>query len=88
MTEATRERMILRKMEPEGSSFAEVAKRVKDTPAMSLLQDNSPSSLLVEGSADGLSEVMAELSGWSAFPVVTYQRPDPRPRILKRSPPQ
>ena len=83
MTQNEQQRTILRRINEDAPSSAEVANRVKESPAITLLQENAPSTLLVEGSPDVIAKVVGGVSGWSASPMMKYQVPDPRPRVLK-----
>jgi hypothetical protein len=75
--------MILRRVTPEAMPLAEVAKRIKNFTEVSILQENAPSTLLVEGPPDLIENVVRPLAGWRAMPIVRFDAPDPRPRVLK-----
>ena len=83
MTETGPRRMILRRTSADAPTSAEMARRVHDTPDITVLQETSPSSLLVEGTPQTLSRAMAGVAGWTSLPVTTYQEPDARPKVLK-----
>lgn len=77
------QRMILRRMGADALSSREAANWIENAEGVSLLRENPPSSLLVEGPEERIAQVVNQLSGWSASPVVTYAVPDPRPKVLK-----
>ena len=77
-----RKRMILRRLNADGPTSAEVAVRVKEAPGLTVLQETSPSTLLVEGLPDTIAQVLDGFSGWRALPMTKIQVPDAKPRIL------
>ncbi len=83
MTDTGQQRMILRRTDAHAASSGELADRVKASAHMTLLQENAPSTLLVEGNPDQIKTLVGDVFGWSALPMTTYQVPDARPRVLK-----
>jgi hypothetical protein len=70
------QRMILRRIDPEAESFDIVLAALKASPEISILEENHPTSFLIQGNATSIS-----LSGWKVFPIVKYQVPDTKTRI-------
>ena len=83
MTEMANSRMILRRVDAQGATSTEVADRVKGTTDVKILQEQAPSTLLVEGDPDQIEQVVGDVSGWKAMAMQRYQVPDSRPRVLK-----
>ncbi len=77
------QRMILRRTGDEAASTAEASGRVREAEDVILLQEASPSMLLVEGDRTRVEEIASELSGWSVFPLQSYKVPDTRPKPVK-----
>ena len=84
MTGIPNSRMILRRIDAQAPTSSEIADRVKRTTTdVTILQEQAPSTLLVEGSPDQIEQVVGDVSGWKAMAMRSYNVPDPRPRVLK-----
>ena len=83
MTEMTNSRMILRRVDAQALTSTQVADRVRGTTEVKILQEQAPSTLLVEGRPDQIAQIVGDVSGWKAMAMRRYQVPDPRPRVLK-----
>ncbi|MEH3062545.1 MAG: hypothetical protein PGN33_07140 [Methylobacterium radiotolerans] len=77
------QRVVLRRTGPQAETSSVAASRIEKTPDVDLLDRSSPSTLLVEGSAHTIRQIVGELPGWSAFPMTTYGHPETRRRVLK-----
>ena len=83
MKDPERRRMILRRVDPQAPPSGELARTVLSSSAVTLLQDNAPSTLLVEGDPAEIARIVGTVPGWSALPVTTYPVPDARPHVRK-----
>jgi hypothetical protein len=78
-------RMILRRMDENGVSAREAARRLDVERGIAVI-DEKPSALLVEGDADVISAVARRLDGWRTFALERIPPPDTRQRVLKKPP--
>ena len=86
MGEVMRKRMLLDRVATDAPGLAEATARVRASPDIALLRENSPNSLLVEGASETIQGLVGGLRGWRALPAVAYARPVLRPRTPKRPP--
>jgi hypothetical protein len=76
--------MILRHIDvtaPPSPAAAQAA--VHAFPDVSMIQQPSHSTMMIEGPAEAITALLEKLPGWSAFPLVKYDRPATRQRVDK-----
>lgn len=76
-------RKILRRMDDSAPDAGEAAERLNAEEGITVLDEN-PSSLLVEGDEEAITNALRKIGGWSAFNFGRIDVPDTRPRVVRR----